>query len=93
MAQFTVRIELHDAQWDDYSVLHSAMESKGFSRLIRGDNGQTYRMPWAEYNGTASFTCEQVRNIAQEAANQTGKKSSVFVTEAVSRAWSGLQVA
>jgi hypothetical protein len=93
MAQFTVRIELHDARWDDYTALHSAMEQIGFTRHIRGDNGRTYRLPWAEYNGFGNLSCVQVRNIAQEVANQTGKKNSVLVTEAVSRAWSGLQVA
>ncbi len=93
MANYTVRIELHDAGWDDYTKLHSAMEQKGFSRLIRGDNGRTYRLPWAEYNGTGQLTCSQIRDIAQLVANETGKKNSVFVTEAVCRAWSGLQVA
>ena len=93
MANFTVRIELHDATWDDYNVLHAAMEKKGFSRLITANNGVTYRLPWAEYNATGNLMCTQVRDIAQEAAAQTGKRNAVFVTEAVGRAWSGLQVA
>jgi hypothetical protein len=93
MADFTVRIELHDALWEDYGALHTAMEKKGFSRIIRADDGRNYRMPWAEYNGTGNLTCAQVRDIAQQAADETGKRNSVFVTEAVSRAWSGLQVA
>jgi hypothetical protein len=93
MANFTVRIELHNATWDDYTALHVAMEQKGFSRLIQGENGRTYHLPWAEYTGTGNLSCAQVRDIAQTAANQTGKKNSILVTEAVSRAWSGLQVA
>jgi hypothetical protein len=93
MASFTVRIELHKASWDDYNTLHAAMERRGFSRLVRADDGRTFRLPWAEYDGTGNLTCAQVRDVAQEAANETGKRSSVFVTEAASRAWSGLQVA
>jgi hypothetical protein len=45
------RIELHDALWPDYDTLHAAMEHQGFSRLITGDDGRTYQLPWAEYDG------------------------------------------
>jgi hypothetical protein len=93
MASFTVRIELHHATWDDYNALHAAMEHRGFSRLVKADDGRTFHLPWAEYNGTGALTCAQIRDIAQEAASETGKKNSVLVTEVASRAWSGLQVA
>jgi hypothetical protein len=69
------------------------MEQRGFSRMIVADNGRTFRLPWAEYNGAGNLSSAQVRDIAQIAANQTGRRNSVFVTEAVSRAWVGLQVA
>ncbi|MGA9669359.1 MAG: hypothetical protein WBQ94_09135 [Terracidiphilus sp.] len=90
MANFTVRVELHQATGDDYDVLHSAMAQKGFSRLITADNGQSYQMPWAEYNGSGNLTSSQVRDIAREAANTTRKNNAVFVTEATTRAWIGL---
>ena len=93
MANFTVRIELHRAEWADYERLHAAMEQKGFSRQIISDDGKAYRLPWAEYNGSGNLTCTQVRDIACRAANSTGKQSAVFVTEAVRRAWSGLAMA
>jgi hypothetical protein len=93
MAQFTIRIELHDAQWPDYERLHAAMERQGFSRLITGDDGRTYQLPWAEYDGTGNLTSMQVLGIAQNAAATTSKRSSVLVTEANNRAWSGLAVA
>jgi len=48
-------------------------------------------MPWAEYNGSAPLSSMQVLNIAQVAANSTGKKDAVLITEAKSRAWAGLQ--
>ena len=73
MAQFTIRIELHEAKWPDYDTLHAAMERQGFSRLITGDDGKTYQLPWAEYDGTANLTSLQVLGAAQTAANSTGK--------------------
>ena len=90
MANFTVRIELHSAQWNDYELLHAAMEQKGFSRQITSDDGRTYSMPWAEYNGSGNLTSAQVRDIAKAAADTTRKQNSVFVTEALTRAWVGL---
>ena len=90
MANFTVRVELHQAEWPDYDKLHEAMEGKGFSRQIAADDGQIYQMPWAEYNGSGNLTCVEVRDIARAAAATTGKQNSVFVTEATSRAWIGL---
>jgi len=93
MAQFTVRVELHDAQWNDYDTLHAAMERKGFSRQMRGDDGRAYQLPWAEYDTAANLSSMQVLGIAQTAANTTGKKSSILVTDANHRAWSGLSVA
>ena len=90
MAQFTVRVELHDAQWTDYNALHAAMERSGFSRQIKSDDGRTYDLPWAEYDAAANLTSIQVLNIAQSAAKTTGKINSILVTESRSRAWSGL---
>jgi len=93
MANFTVRVELHQAEWSDYEQLHAAMEQKGFSRLITADNGTTYHLPWAEYDGRASLTSMQVLEIARGAAGATGKQNAVLVTESSSRAWAGLSVA
>ena len=90
MANFTIRVELHRAVGADYDVLHAAMEQKGFSRFITGENGQTYHMPWAEYTGSGNLTSGQVRDIARDAANTTGKSNAVLVTESTSRAWVGL---
>src|SRR5262249_54050845 len=84
MANFTVRIDLHHAEWSDYEQLHTAMEARRFSRRITSDDGRTYEMPWAEYNGSGNLTSAQVRDIARAAADSTGKQNSVLVTEALS---------
>ena len=90
MPNFTVRVELHQATWDDYETLHAAMERSGFSRLITSDDGKTYHLPLAEYNASGSLDSSRVRDIAWAAAKTTGKKSSVLVTEG-NRAWVGLE--
>ena len=92
MAQFTVLVELHEAQWADYDTLHAAMARQGFRRQITSDEGRTYDMPWAEYDGSGDLSSTQVLTIAQNAAATTGKKNSVPVTEAKSRTWSGLPI-
>jgi hypothetical protein len=91
MAMFTTRIELHDAVWDDYEKLHAAMAGAGFSRVITSDDNVKWHMPWAEYDVVGNYTLDQVFTAASNAAHSTGKKSAVFVTQAVSRKWSGLQ--
>jgi hypothetical protein len=91
MANFTVRVELHQATWADYETLHAAMEAKGFSRHITSDDGKTYQLPLAEYNGMGNLDATRVRDIAREAANSTGKSNAVLVTQAPARAWIGLE--
>ena len=93
MAQFTVRVELHDAKWEDYERLHAEMEAKGFSRLIKADSGKTYHLPWAEYDGAGNLTISQVRDIARAAADSTGKRNAILVTESSGRSWIGLEEA
>jgi hypothetical protein len=90
---YIVRVELHNAGWDDYQALHAAMEAVGFSRTIRGDDGKLYRLPTAEYTGTSNANAEAVRSIASTAAAKTGKTSAVLVTTAGVRAWIGLAFA
>jgi hypothetical protein len=91
MANFTVRVELHQANWTDYDSLHAAMENKGFSRFITGSDGKTYHLPLAEYNGSSdNLDTSQIRDIAWAAAKTTGKKSAVLVTEGP-RSWVGLE--
>jgi hypothetical protein len=91
MAQFTVRVELHNANGDDYNVLHTAMESEGFSRFITSDQGTRYHMPWAEYDGASSTLSRlQVLTAAQRADNRTGRTHGILVTESAGRTWDGL---
>jgi hypothetical protein len=91
MAQFTVRVELHRAMAEDYLRLHSAMEQSGFSRTIKGADGNTYLLPMAEYerNGK-NLTGEQVHNDAWRAAASVSARFSILIIEASAITWSGL---
>jgi hypothetical protein len=92
MANYTTRVELHNAAYSDYENLHAAMEKVGFSRIIAADDGTRYQLPTAEYDRSTALTCEQVLNQAKVAANSTGKGNAVLVTETTRRMWNGLQV-
>lgn len=93
MAKFTTRVELHDAKtWADYDKLHAAMEKEGFTRTIKfGD--VLYYLPTAEYNRSEELTKEQVLESAKRAANSTGHKFCILVTESNGRTYHNLSKA
>lgn len=92
MASFTVRVVLHGAEHseDGYKELHAAMKKSGFSRYITSDDGTKYHMPLAEYNFEGNKSADEVRFLARDAADGTGYKNAVLVTESERRAWIGL---
>lgn len=90
MSIFTVRVELHDANWQDYDNLHKRMAAAGFHRTITADSGTKYHLPTAEYDIDGNYTRQGVLDAACRAADGTGKRSSVLVTEAFARTWRGL---
>ncbi len=90
MARFTVRTELHDADWDDYALLHQQMAAQGFTNTIVTDSGKL-KMPPAEYNYDGTATKEQVLAKAKVAANGIVKSYAVLVTESAGRTWYGLE--
>lgn len=44
MSDFTIRVELHNADSDDYEALHEKMNAKGYKKEITTD-GKTYKLP------------------------------------------------
>jgi photosystem II stability/assembly factor-like uncharacterized protein len=92
MARFTVRVELHDATWDDYAKLHGQMTLRGFANFILDTNaGTKWQLPPAEYNYEGALTRDQVLTAAEAACTTVGKRYSVLVTESAGRTWSNLQ--
>lgn len=92
MAKFTTRVELINADSDDYDTLHQEMENRNFSRTIVGTDGVEYNLPPAEYNRDGNYTRQQTLDSAIAAANTTGKQSRILVTESNGRKWSNLEV-
>ncbi|HTB03547.1 MAG TPA: hypothetical protein VK804_24015 [Bradyrhizobium sp.] len=93
MAGFTIRVELHGADWSEYENLHQKMAAQGFSRTITADDGKRYWLPPAEYNYEAAATRTEVLAKAKAAASQVKTSFAVIVTEAGARTWYGLKAA
>src|SRR5690242_15576085 len=85
VAKFTVRVELHGGESEDYDVLHEQMEIKGFSRTITNAQGVEYHLPTAEYVISTNLTLRDVATLASEAASGTGLDHSVLVTKSSGR--------
>jgi hypothetical protein len=90
MARFITRVELHDADYDDYETLHSAMEAEGFERTITSGDDVTYHLPTAEYYCEAVLTRHDVLAAARRAAAKTQRKFGAIVTQANGITWFGL---
>jgi hypothetical protein len=90
MADFTVRVELHGAEWEDYDALRVEMEAEGFAAALRGNGGTVYELPAGEYAFSADLTRQQALQRARLAAERSGYACAILVTESAGRAWSGL---
>jgi len=93
MADFTIRIVLNDATWDQYEEMYEHLAAVGITDLIISNDGITYRMPPAEYNYQGDATRNQVLESAKAAAAKVVRKYSVLVTESKGRTWHGLEKA
>jgi hypothetical protein len=91
MSSFNTRIELHQANYQDYVNLHSYMAQEGYTTTIRGDDGATYHLPTAEYNLVANCTIAEALDKAQRAAQKTRKRFAAVVSEYTSCSWVGLE--
>ena len=89
---FTIRVELHGAEWEDYDALRGEMEADGFAATVRGRGG-AYELPAGEYALTGDFALAQVIARARRAADRTCCSYAVLVTESAGRAWWGLDPA
>jgi hypothetical protein len=74
MAWYLIRVELHDADSDDYDILHQAMKDAGFLTKIDDDNGIWYKLPTAEYYISSALNVDAIWAKATEVA-ETAEKS------------------
>lgn len=91
MSSFTIRVELHDANWQHYVDMAKDLAAKGITDIITADNGTSYKMSPAEYDYVGSASIDDVLNVVVASAAKTGKRHAVLVTEATRRKWIGLQ--
>jgi len=92
MARYTVRVELHEANQNDYEDLHDYMQQEGFRRYITDDKGKKYQLPTAEYNIDDPGNKNAVLAKTRKAAARTYKEYMVLVTTSGGRAWHNLPV-
>jgi hypothetical protein len=91
MANYIARVELHLAGPEDYERLHLNMQQRGYLRQMTGEDGIVYQLPAGTYLVTNSSAMLHVAlNAAVEAANETGKKAAIVVTDWHSARWTGL---
>jgi len=91
MANYLARVELHRASPADYEQLHLSMQQRGYVREITGEDGVMYQLPAGTYFVIGTSAALSVAlNAAVDAANETGRKSAVFVTDWQSVRWYGL---
>ena len=93
MAEFTVRVELHGAAWEDYDALRVEMEAEGFACTVRGSAGTAYDLPAGEYAFSADLAPREVPARARRIAERAGYDCAIVVTESAGRAWCGLDPA
>jgi hypothetical protein len=94
MANYIARVELHAATYNDYETLHSQMQQRSYARTILGSDGVTYQLPTGTYvMRDTNSSLQNALNKADEAANQTGKTSSIIVTDWTGAMWRGLGAA
>ena len=91
MTDYTIRIELHDASWDEYEEMYGYLAAVGITDVITSDKGISYKMPPAEYNYQGSENRSQVLEMAKAAATRVVSSFAVLVTQANGRTWHGLE--
>jgi len=87
MAKYTTRVELRDAGPADYEKLNAAMLEAGFTTSLRSEDGSVFILPAGEFNKDIKAGIKEVYQLAEKAANSTGKKNWILTTEAINRMW------
>jgi hypothetical protein len=93
MPSFLACVDLRDATASEYEPVNARLETLGFSRNIRADDGRVHELPTGKYVGNGEATTLQVRDLVTQVAAETGKAFGVFVVECQGASWIGLPVA
>lgn len=93
MTTCTIRVELHDANWVDYTNLATYLSNNGITDVIVADDGQRYKMSPGHYNYNGWKTFDQVYNDAVACAIMVGKRYAVTASLTTATKWVGLPFA
>jgi hypothetical protein len=95
MPQFIIRVELYEANGEDYLRLHAAMDGRGFKSTIVLEDDSVCMLPTAEYLLlSSSLTTQQVLSEAQSAARTVSSSFGVIAVQVAEAPWvSGLKPA
>lgn len=69
MANFIVRVELHDASGDDYDTLHDRMLKAGYYRAFIHSDGSKWAMPTAMYDHSDHSSGASAHTVRDEVAS------------------------
>lgn len=90
MNRYTIRVELHDATWQQYATLAQQLAARSIIDVIVADSGIRYKLPPAEYNYVGSDDIDAIMAKCKASAAATGCKFAVLVTQALLQKWEGL---
>lgn len=82
MADFLVRVELFDADSEQYDSLYEGMELLGFSKKMPASDGTQRNLPTGTYVGAKNSDAASVRDSVRRVADPlSSKAAAVFVCE------------
>lgn len=90
MTEFITRVELNNANSENYLTLHEEMRKEGFIKTI-GDSSGNYYLPDATYNYISdTLNKSDVIQKAKKAASTTNKSYKNLVTKSAGSTWCNL---
>lgn len=82
MADYFVRVELFDADAEEYETLYNKMSALGFSKTMPPTGSNKKSLPTGCYVGTSANDTSTVRGRVSNAADPlSSKPAAVFVCE------------
>ncbi|CNI63406.1 type V toxin-antitoxin system endoribonuclease antitoxin GhoS [Yersinia pekkanenii] len=88
MADYVARVEIFDANAENYESLHEKMREIGFSKTIIGESGKVSALPDGTYVGSRSEGEYDVREMIKRIADPLSSRSAAIFVCSFDR-WSG----
>lgn len=93
MIRFMIRIDLQDAEADEYDHIHARLESAGLTKILEPRRNARYFLPRGQYiysSNDAGDDAMSVMSNIKALVGETDRKLSVIVCQFSWSAWSGL---